>query len=76
MSEKFKDLLSVDPAVADVEEVAEMIRCIKAALALHVPFEKRAKRRGKRYCHHCDPDYDVGMIEYPCPTVKALRGEK
>jgi hypothetical protein len=44
---------------------------IEAALALHVPFEKR----GETYCHHCDPDYDVGIVEYPCPTVKALRGE-
>ena len=45
---------------------------IEAALTLHVSFDKR----GKRYCHHCDPDYDVGMVEWPCPTVKSLRGEK
>jgi hypothetical protein len=41
---------------------------IEAALALHKPYEMNHQR----YCDLCDG----GGIQWPCPTVKALRGEQ
>jgi hypothetical protein len=50
---------------------ARLVARIDAALALHTQTDASDGWDG--YCLECS---FVDAVEYPCPTVKALRGEK
>ena len=45
---------------------------IEAALALHTPFKLTGHEYMGQFCGHCSAET---RAPWPCPTVKALRGE-
>jgi hypothetical protein len=67
--------------VSQTDLFVEAVESIKRVRELHPPLERLTSTGTGIYCRSCShlatvncPEY-VHLIEYPCPTIKALDGK-